>query len=300
MRVVTEALGAMRDSAQPLTHLEIAVVEMASLEPGVRLAEILEQLGALKTGGPTEDGSSGSGGRKTTAAAKTSTPARKRPASRPVGKTAVDTPPAGDRTPAPVPSNEPPSFEMASGAPPLSEVALEVATAVAEPEPEADGEWQEVVRRVKERKLMVGVFLEESRRVGWEGAVLKLVADEVHRSLLEAPENRELLAKILSDVYERTVRVQFVDGPARVSPGAVETNGGEDGEETNGRPEAETARPVEEANMGSSGAQPTRERRSAEPRTDMPAPTVSAEVEQAMVWFEGEIVQQSEPGGPGR
>ena len=67
----------------------------------------------------------------------------------------------------------------------LPETVVEAAVAVAENESDENGEWHEVVRRVKEQKLMVGVFLEESRRVGWEENFLLLAADEVHRELLE-------------------------------------------------------------------------------------------------------------------
>jgi hypothetical protein len=81
-----------------------------------------------------------------------------------------------------------------------------------------------VVARVKDRKLMVGVFLEESRRVGWDGNRLSLAADEVHRSLLEARENRELLGEILKTAYGRPVTVRFVDkkeAPAAARRAAV-------------------------------------------------------------------------------
>src|SRR4030095_3599287 len=64
----------------------------------------------------------------------------------------------------------------------------------------------------KERKLMVGVFLAESRRAGWEGTSLRLAADEVHRSLLEARENKELLGEIMARVYGRALSIRCVNG----------------------------------------------------------------------------------------
>ena len=48
LRLASEASWPMRDSPQPLIHLEAAVLQMATLEPGETLAEILERLAALE------------------------------------------------------------------------------------------------------------------------------------------------------------------------------------------------------------------------------------------------------------
>ena len=84
--------------------------------------------------------------------------------------------------------------------------------------PDAEVLWGEVVARVKERKIMTGVFLAESRQLGWEGNTLLLGADEVHRSLLEAKENRELLLEIARKVFGRPVLLKFVE--KRLAPSA--------------------------------------------------------------------------------
>ncbi|MGH7729739.1 MAG: DNA polymerase III subunit gamma/tau, partial [Candidatus Eiseniibacteriota bacterium] len=54
LRLVADVSWPMRDSPQPLIHLEAAVVQMATLEPGERLAAILARLEALeqRLGGP--------------------------------------------------------------------------------------------------------------------------------------------------------------------------------------------------------------------------------------------------------
>src|SRR5262249_61124822 len=72
MRIGADASGAMRDSTQPLLHLEAAVLQMASLEPGKALAEILQRLRDLEarlggdspatTAGPGATRASGSAG----------------------------------------------------------------------------------------------------------------------------------------------------------------------------------------------------------------------------------------------
>jgi DNA polymerase-3 subunit gamma/tau len=244
MRIASEALGAMRDSAQPLTHLEAAVVEMASLEPGMRLADILERLGAL-------EGKEAPGGGKRGLPAPATVPSA-RPGARPAGRSAPATPratppasapglPGRERAPelpyrkgldvygpdphlaseqvrvvggparVPVACPEPP---IALAEPARAEPAAAATAASAAAPWDRPGAWDEVVARVKDRKLMVGVFLAESRRAGWEGATLCLAADEVHKSLLEARENRELLFEILKSVYGRPVQLRFVERSA--------------------------------------------------------------------------------------
>jgi DNA polymerase-3 subunit gamma/tau len=312
MRLVTETLGAMRESAQPLTHLEVAVVEMASLEPGVRLAEILERLGAMPRGGPVSDGGNGGGRKAATAkkpapAGRRSTPAPKRADDLAPGSTVMDAvaPAVAPPLSAPAPPVYPPVASSPSSAPPIAEVvdgiAVGTATAVAEAEDE-NGEWEEVVRRVKERKLMVGVFLDESRRMGWDGAILKLAADEVHRSLLEAVDNRDLLSKTLSDVYGRAVRVKFVEAPPRVRPAPV---AGSQAQSRAPKGYPAVSSPPVHVERTSPPPAPQPVAQAAAPVTviaqqsSAAEPTVSPLVEKAMVWFEGEIVQQTEPGGPG-
>jgi DNA polymerase-3 subunit gamma/tau len=48
LRIASEVLWPMRDSPQPLVHLEAAIMQMATLEPGDTLSEILERLEALE------------------------------------------------------------------------------------------------------------------------------------------------------------------------------------------------------------------------------------------------------------
>ena len=255
MRIVTEALASMRDSAQPLTHLETAVVEMALLEPGVRLNEILDRLGGGEGGGT-----------KPVAAPK---PA---PARAPEPRKRAEAPPA--------------PAAVATFAPPVAHTDSEW---------DAPGLWDQVVSEVKDRKLMVGVFLAESRRAGWDGTTLRLAADEVHRSLLEARENRELLGEVMARVYGRPLSIRFLDGV--VAPAAPEP-----------APRVVVAEPIAaapapEAKLSAATATlELVEERAPEPAPSAPEaapaePGVSPEVQQAMVWFEGDIVRRADSGG---
>src|SRR5206468_1310613 len=48
LRIASDVLWPMRDSPQPLVHLEAALLQMATLEPGETLAQILERLETLE------------------------------------------------------------------------------------------------------------------------------------------------------------------------------------------------------------------------------------------------------------
>jgi DNA polymerase-3 subunit gamma/tau len=263
MRIVTEALASMRDSAQPLTHLETAVVEMALLEPGVRLNEILDRLGGGEGGGTKPVAA------PRPAAAPARAPEPRKRAEAPMAAAPVAAAPA----PAPV------------AAPPITHTDSEW---------DAPGLWDRVVSEVKDRKLMVGVFLAESRRAGWEGTTLRLAADEVHRSLLEARENRELLGEVMARVYGRPLSIRFLDGvaaPATPDPAPRVVVA-----------ESLVAAPVPETKVSAPAATLVAEESAPKPAPRAPeaAPgeaSVSPEVQQAMVWFEGDIVRRADSGG---
>src|SRR5262249_58375757 len=48
MKLAAELSIPMRDSSQPMIHLEAAVMQMATLEPGESLGQLLERLDALE------------------------------------------------------------------------------------------------------------------------------------------------------------------------------------------------------------------------------------------------------------
>jgi hypothetical protein len=168
---------------------------------------------------------------------------------------------------------------------------------------DAPGLWERVVSEVKDRKLMVGVFLAESRRAGWDGAALQLAADEVHRSLLEARENRELLGEVMARVYGRPLSVRFLDGVAVPSAPApaprivvaepAAEQSAESVDEAIAEPEPEVS--VASATLDARVEPPVAP---SPPSANGPSETgISPEVQQAMVWFEGDIVRRADSGG---
>jgi DNA polymerase-3 subunit gamma/tau len=349
MRLVTEALGAMRDSAQPLTHLELAVVEMASLEPGVRLAEILNRLGVL-AGGSADGGKTG--GRKTTAAksagrgGRRASPASGLQASAPVVRVREASVAVAPAPAPPVPGGPsapaPPTAEASSErrhasqtAPPSvqtqseSSVAVMVETEIrgepaeaAIPATPEDECWHRAVAQLKERKVMVGVFLEESRLARWEDGAVHIAADDVHKSFLSNPENRELIESALAGAYGKSVRVKFVDmssvpavRPAPAAP-ATAPSQVEKSEVASSLAPAQVDKPMAappeptappespaapgEANGGGAGEVNGRSRPEPPAARRAKRAAVSPEVEKAMVWLDADIVKQDEPGGSGR
>jgi hypothetical protein len=160
---------------------------------------------------------------------------------------------------------------------------------------DAPGLWERVVAEVKERKLMVGVFLAESRRAGWEGSALCLSADEVHRSLLEARENKELLGEIMARVYGRPLSIRFVNG-VHAAPAMPAVPAREEAPRvTVSEPMAAPEESAPEPDLTALEIAPASVADASD--SSLSETAVSPEVQQAMVWFEGEIVRRADSGG---
>jgi DNA polymerase-3 subunit gamma/tau len=198
MRLAAECQWPMRDSPQPLVHLEAAVLQMATLEPAETVGALLERLESLERrlagAGGTSGGSTGSGG-----SPRATPPARSAP------------PPPSRSAPA-----DPARTRSAAG--PSRPQAS--ATAVADPpaDVERDGEiesaWTRTVAAVNARKRMLGAFLEESRLVGLAGGSLVLSMDHLHRSVVDAPEHRAMVCEEMARAFGRPLelRCSVVEG----------------------------------------------------------------------------------------
>jgi DNA polymerase-3 subunit gamma/tau len=239
LRLASDASGPMRDSAQPLIHLEAAIVQMATLEPGETLGELLARLEALEarlTGG----GGGGTGGAPRGPAESAARGAAPAPAAAPALRTAPPAPldtPRASAAPAPPPANggrradivpvtmAPVAAALAAPprpAPPavrgdvMSEIAAAGLGLVIDPEVERG--WAKVVASVNGRKRMLGAFLEESTLIGIAGDSLVLSMDELHRAVVEESGNRALLLEEVQRGFGRALQVRCtaaVAGPAR-------------------------------------------------------------------------------------
>jgi len=233
LKLASAAPGPMRDSPQPLVHLEAALLQMATLEPGETLAEILAKLEALEqklAGGappaspargaaparpvaPKPAPPSGGGGRASVA------PAAGVPAAAPPPRPAAPpwTPPAmPPRAQAPPP---PVAQAPAAAAAPAGEVWPSVtapsapgATLEAELEcgPEPERRWREMVTGINARKRMLGAFLEETRFVGLGADALVVAMDQVHTIVVQEKENLAIMTEEAARAFGRALALRCV------------------------------------------------------------------------------------------
>jgi DNA polymerase-3 subunit gamma/tau len=263
LRLASEVSTPMKESPQPLVHLEAAVLQMATLEPGDTLATLLQRLEALEqrvSGGapaPTPSRPAGS-----------STPSPSRPPTRsaapaPAPMRATGTPlRASAFTPAaPSPA---PSPKAATATSPAIAVAddggVALALAVASPASDALGvaviasddegatRWLALIETVNEKKPLLGAFLHGSRFVGIENDCLVVAMDDLHRAVVDEKENRALIALEVPRLFGRPLGIRCV------APG--------DGQPIRRRPTEDEVRPA---------------------------------IERAIQWFDGEVIE-----APGR
>lgn len=249
LRNASEVSIPMRESPQPLVHLEAAVLQMATMEPGDTLAELLARLEALEhrlaggAGGTGPDSDAGgivAGPGAQRGPARVNTPGAGRAASLP---SAAPQPPArrGAGSPAGTPSGRPesprasvaplraadrpaPGVEVTSGAAATLTAAQpgQVATLEADPTRAAEHQacWQAVIAAVNDRKRMLGAFLQESRFSGVSERGLELGMDELHRNVIEERENRAIVVDEVARAFGRRLAVHctvLAAGPPRRS-----------------------------------------------------------------------------------
>jgi DNA polymerase-3 subunit gamma/tau len=243
LKLASEASWPMRDSPQPLVHLEAAVLQMATLEPGETLARLLARIEALdrRIGGEPSGGAAGGsapGGARAGAARAPVPAGAGRSASAPGASSAAPSAalrPGAFAGPAPVrlapsASAPPPAMSRAPGAAPVAGAGATLAgaraataapAAVAELECERDEAieecWRETVRGVNGSKRMLGAFLEESLFMGVAGEWLVLAMDDLHRTVVEEKENRALLAAEVARAFGRPLALRCVP-PGREAP----------------------------------------------------------------------------------
>ncbi len=231
MRLAAECQWPMRDSPQPLVHLEAAVLQMATLEPAESVATLLERLEALERrltgGGGAVAGASSApraaaaqGGRTHGFVAPATTPAPARP--------------EAAKTPIPAPTTfTPPRASVAAPAPPVvatasapaafaPAAATATATRAVEDAVQLDGgieeSWKRTIAAVNDQKRMLGAFLEEIQLVGVAGDTLLLAMDDLHRSVIDTTEHRPLVLDALERAFGRPLELRCTTGtPAAVT-----------------------------------------------------------------------------------
>jgi len=217
MRLAAEVQWPMRDSPQPLVHLEAAVLQMATLEPAESVAALIARLEALekRLGSGSSTPAAAAGPPRAAAGPGSRTHGFAAPAPAAPRVTApAGTPPASFTPPR---ASEPPPRATASqpGAFSPAEMSAGSATAVAGEaaidERIAEG-WKLTIARVNERKRMLGAFLEEIRLVGVAGDALVLAMDDLHRSVIDSSEHRPIVSEELARAFGRPIEFRCTAG----------------------------------------------------------------------------------------
>ena len=249
MRIAAESQVTMRDSPQPLVHLEAAVLQVATLEPSESVAALLERLESLEqrlnggaaAGTPQGRASSAGSGSRThgfaaPAPAVTSAPRAAAPAPPPAAAPPAVAP---ARVAAAAPSFTPPRASVAAPTPPAAPTASAPAaferpaasasaTATLDTEAQLDGgieaSWKDAISTVNGQKRMLGAFLEESRLVGVAGDTLLLAMDDLHRSVIDTAEHRPIVQQALAQAFGRPIELRCTSGtPVAVEKRAAST-----------------------------------------------------------------------------
>jgi len=267
MKIAADLHFPMRDAAQPMVHLEAAVMQMATLEPGETLAQLLERLEALEK---RLAGNSGVASATTSVKSTPPVTSGAKPAM-PVGGVRIAAQPgmaeqAGSERPGAGRGGPRPPQGMAGGAPaahrgvfpgqvaeaPTPQRAPSATAVEDEDEPKLDAEveerWRTTVEAINGKKRMLGAFLQESRIVGVTSKALVLAMDALHRSVVDEHDNRSMVEQEISRTFRSALSLRCV----------VETN-------APARPRAADLKPL---------------------------------VDRAIAWFDGDVIQPS--GDTGR
>jgi len=187
LQALSGAYDLIRRSPMGQTILELVVIKLASREQWQSLSEIsrrLEQLGAL----PPPPSSTAPAG-----------PPLHRPNAMPQAALEAVSP-SHEPSPAPMPS----SAEMTS--------------------PEAlAAQWPVFLERLGALKMSLAAYLAEARPLHLEGSLLTigLPAFALHQEVLTVLEHRRLIERLLAELYQTTILVQYATLPEPAEPSAA-------------------------------------------------------------------------------
>jgi DNA polymerase III subunit gamma/tau len=215
LRLASETSLPMRDSPQPLVHLEAAVLQMATLEPGELLGELLERLEQLEQ---RLNGGGGGGGRAAVRGDHEVAAAAPVPVAAPAQAWRPPGAPTASAAGIPQPG---PAIPVGAAPTAVAELTAEPAAAdAAAPDADTAACWRAAIACVNQRKRMLGAFLEESRFAGVSEGRAVLVTDQLHRTVIEEKENRAIVEEELSRAFGRAVALACATGddPPRRPP----------------------------------------------------------------------------------
>jgi DNA polymerase-3 subunit gamma/tau len=240
LRIASDVQWPLRESPQPLFHLEAAVVQMATLEKGDTLAEVIGRLEALEDrlrGADAGPERSASGGARSAARGSAAPASAPRPAPAPGpsrGAKSGGSPRAelGDSPWAATPAGAPlagaslrvPPLDVPPPAAEPREAGSESPVATAEaPSAAPDdilGLWKLALEAVGQRKRMLGAFLEACRFVSLEEGRMVLAMDDLHRAVLDEKENRTIALEEIGRAFGRPIELRCLPLDAAAAPAA--------------------------------------------------------------------------------
>jgi len=214
LRIASDVQWPMRDSPHPLVHLEAAVLQMATLEPGETLGKVLERLEALerRLGGsgpaspPPARGTTSAPAPRIAEPVRGAMPAKPLPPSEKPGSKAPNAYAGGGGLPAAIVA----PVSAAPVAVASASVAGATATLVVEIDAGVEAIWVRTLEAVSNRKKLLGAFLKESRLVGLSGPAVVVAMDDLHRAVVDEKENRQIVAEELRLGFGRALEMQCV------------------------------------------------------------------------------------------
>jgi DNA polymerase-3 subunit gamma/tau len=225
LRLASDVQWPLRESAQPLIHLEAAVVQMATLERGETIAELLARLEALEarlSGGPIAGAPAprGAAGARPVGGASPAPPARGNAPGGPTGRAGGDPPAAPPRTGGDAPrasgTSEAASRPAGSATVP-AETPMARAGGIATAEDPETALWLRTVETVGKRKRMLGAFLEACQFMGVASDAVTLAMDDLHRAVIEEKDNLAMTLEELARAFGRPLTLRCVAAGAEAA-----------------------------------------------------------------------------------
>ena len=227
MRLAAECQWPMRDSPQPLVHLEAAVLQMATLEPAESIASLLDRLEQLERrlggGAVSAIGSAPARPAPPSGPRGFVTPPAAAPADAPRTTPSPGFTPASAIAPRPAapaaapPRQASPAVARAATTPPAMSAPADDATLAAEARLD-DGvkaQWAATLVALNGRSRMLGAFLEDITLVGATERALVLAMDDLQRSVVDTGEHRPLLQEELARAFGRPMELRVVRGQSK-------------------------------------------------------------------------------------
>jgi DNA polymerase III subunit gamma/tau len=193
LRIMLDVTTSMRQSSHPRVHLEVALVEMATLPKAIDLGRVVDKLHQLSVSAPA------------IGQPQATYQAPPRPAASPVASVPAPAQAAAPQT-RPAKQAEP----IATGSD-----AVEFAQ-----------RWPQVINQIMTRKAFLGSCIQDSRVVGYKDGRLQIALEDVNgfkADQVKTPPNRRLVMQAIEEVYGTPMGFKLVEAGSAPPPAAAPT-----------------------------------------------------------------------------